>query len=224
MAPVGPTTGVSNGQTYTVAPSSSSGATADGVGRWTLKLQTISGGDAKVAEAFNAAVAASAQQQLDGVKRDARPVSTWNFETNPQILFSSASVSERLDGVYFAQGAAHPVDTTSTVVIDSRTATPITLKDLFVDQQAGLERLSQQTKQLLPAALGRPGPMADEPGNAPTEANFANWVPTPQGIELSFNDGQFSAGAPPHGMPTLTIPWSAVQDLLAPGMAALGQP
>ena len=224
-APVGPTSGVSNGQTYPVAPSSSTGATPDGHGTWTLKLLTISGGDGKVADAFNTAVQASAQQLLDAAKRDAAPATTWDFQTAPHIFFSSASVSEQFDGVYFAQGAAHPIDTASTVVIDSRMATPITLKDLFVSEQAGLDRLSQQTKQLLPAVLGiGPAPIADQPGSAAVEANFANWVPTPQGIQISFNDGQFSQSAPPHGVPPLTIPWSAVDDLLAPGMTALRQP
>ena len=57
------------------------------------------------------------------------------------------------------------------------------------------------------------------PGNAPVEANFANWIPTPSGLEIHFADYQFA-----HGLPVLTVPWSALDDLLAPGMAALRQP
>ena len=207
-----------------MSPSSSTGATPDGHGTWTLKVDTISGGDPKVADTFNKAVQASAQQQLDGAKRNADPSAIWDFETPPQIFFSSASISELLEGVYYAQKAAHSIDTVSTVVIDSRSATPITLKDLFTNEQAGLDRLSQQTKQLFPAVVGRPAPMADDPGNAPVEANFANWIPTPQGMQISFNDEQFTRDAPPHGLPPLTIPWSALDDLLAPGMTALRQP
>lgn len=200
--------------------SQSGDATPDGKGRWTLKVDTISGGDPKVADTFNKAVQASAQQQLDPVKRDADPDGTWNFETTPQVYFGGASVSELLTGVYFHVPAAHPVDSTSTVVIDSRSAAPITLKDLFTNEQAGLDRLSQQTKQLLPAVMGTGDtPMPDEPGNAPVEANFANWIPTPQGLEIHFADYQFA-----HGLPVLTVPWSAVDDLLAPGMTALRQP
>jgi hypothetical protein len=45
-------------------------------------------------------------------------------------------------------------------VIDSRTAKRITLADLFSDEQAGLQWLSEQTKL----------------GFAPTEANFAHWI------------------------------------------------
>jgi hypothetical protein len=213
-------TGVSNGQTYTVTRTTSGDATPDGTGRWTLVLDTISGGDAKVADTFNRAVQASAQGQLDPVKRDAGSDGTWSFDTNPKVFFSSASVSELITGLYNHVPSAHPVNYVSTVVIDSRSATPITLKDLFSDEQAGLNRLSQQTKLLLPAVMGMgETPMPDEPGNEPVEANFANWIPTPTGLEIHFADYQFA-----HGLLVLTVPWSALDDLLAPGMAALRQP
>ncbi|MCB0941057.1 MAG: DUF3298 domain-containing protein [Mycobacterium sp.] len=213
-------TGVSNGQTYTVTRSTTGDATPDGTGRWTLVVDTISGGDAKVADTFNRAVRASAQGQLDPVKRDAGNDGTWSFDTKPEIFFGSAAVSELISGLYNHVPSAHPVNYVSTVVIDSRSATPITLKDLFSDEQAGLNRLSQQTKQLLPAVMGvGESPMPDAPGNAPIEANFANWIPTPSGLEIHFADYQFA-----HGLPVLTVPWSALDDLLAPGMAALRQP
>ena len=213
-------TGVSNGQTYTVTRSTTGDATPDGTGRWTLTVDTISGGDAKVADTFNRAVRASAQGQLDPVKRDAGNDGTWSFDTKPEIFFGSAAVSELIRGLYVHVPSAHPTSYVSTVVIDSRSATPITLKDLFSDEQAGLNRLSQQTKKLLPAVMGAgESPMPDAPGNAPVEANFANWIPTPSGLEIHFADYQFA-----HGLPVLTVPWSALDDLLAPGMAALRQP
>jgi len=215
-----PSTGMSNGQTYTVTRKTSGDATPDGKGRWALTVDTISGGDAQVADVFNQAVQASAAQQLDPVKRDADPEGTWTFDTYPQIFFGGASVSELISGLYSHVPSAHPVGYLSTVVIDSRSATPITLKDLFTDEQAGLNRLSEQTKLLLPAAMGTDTtPMPDEPGNQPIEANFANWIPTPSGLEIHFADYQFV-----HGSPVITVPWSALDDLLAPGMTALRQP
>ena len=126
-------------------------------------------------------------------------------------------MSELISGLYVHVPSAHPSSYVSTVVIDSRSAKPITLADLFTDKQAGLNRLSEQTKALLPGVSGvGPTPMADEPGNAPTEANFANWIPTPDGLEIHFADYQFF-----HGTPTITVPWSALDGLLAPGMDAL---
>lgn len=213
----GPSGGVSNGATYTVTRSSAGDATADGRGRWNLVVDTITGGDPRVSDAFNSAVHASAAGQLAPVKRDADPDGTWTFDTEPRISFGKAAVSELITGLYVHVPAAHPTSSVSTVVIDSRSAKPITLSDLFTDEQAGLDRLSQQTKALLPTVSGvGPTPMPDEPGNAPEEANFANWIPTPAGLEIHFADYQFF-----HGLPTITVPWSALDDLLAPGMSAL---
>ncbi len=218
-----PASGTSNAQTYTVSPSSTQGQSADGRHTWTLNVDTITGGDAKVADAFNTAVNSAAQEQLDGVKPGPGddPGLTWNFETTPTISFTAGAVSELLEGAAYTQNAAHPSDWVSTVVIDSHTAAPITLKNLFTDEQKGLDRLSQQTKELAPGVFGfGPAPMADAPGNAPTEANFAHWLPTTQGIEIHFNDYQLG----PHGLVVVTVPWSAVDDLLAPGRTALRQP
>lgn len=213
----GPTQGVANKQTYSVTRSTAGDATTDGKGRWTLVVDTITGGDPRVAGAFNSAVHASAAAQLEPVKRDADPDGTWTFETQPQIYFGGASVSELINGLFVPVPAAHPTSSVSTVVIDARTAKPITLDDLFTDKQAGLDKLSEQTKALLPAVSGvGPTPMPDEPGNAPVEANFANWIPTPAGLEIHFADYQFF-----HGTPTITVPWSELDGLLAPGMDAL---
>lgn len=200
--------------------STSGDATPDGKGRWSLVVDLVDGGDAKVAEAFNNAVKASAADQLEPVKRDADPEGTWTFDTDPKIYFGGASIAELISGLYSHVPAAHPVGYISTVVIDSRSAKPITLGELFTDKQAGLNRLSEQTKQLLPAVMGTgPTPMADEPGNEPKESNFANWIPTPAGLEIHFADYQFV-----HGSPVITVPWSALDDLLAPGMADLRKP
>jgi hypothetical protein len=215
-----PPSGVSNGQTYTVTQTSSSGATPSGNGKWALTVNTLAGGDAAVANAFNQASRNSAQGQLDEVRPTATTENSWTFNTVPKVYFGGASVSQLLSGLFVAVQAAHPLNFISTVVIDSRNAAPITLGDLFIDKQAGLNRLSEQTKLLLPGIMGTgPTPMADEPGNAPDEKNFANWIPTPAGVELHFNDYQFV-----HGTPVLTVPWQALDGLINPNMLALRQP
>jgi hypothetical protein len=212
-----PTSGVSNNQTYSVTRSTAGDTTSDGKGRWTLVVDTITGGDPQVAGTFNNAVHASAAKQLEPVKNGADPDGTWTFNTDPQIFFGGASVSELISGLYVHVPSAHPTSYVSTVVIDSRSAKPITLAELFTDKQAGLNRLSEQTKALLPGVSGvGPTPMPDELRNAPTEANFANWIPTPAGLEIHFADYQFF-----HGTPKVTVPWSALDGLLAPGMDAL---
>jgi hypothetical protein len=215
-----PPTGISDGRTYTVDQVESGDRTPNGRGSWTLIVNQIDGGDGAVTAAFNRAVQNSAQGQLDSARADADPDATWTFDTDPTIHFGGASVSEVIGGLFNAVPSAHPVSFVSTVVIDSRNARPILLSDLFVDEQAGLDRLSEQTKLLLPGVMGTGrGPMADEPGNAPVAANFANWIPTPGGLEIHFNDYQFV-----HGTPVLTVPWSALDDVLNPDMRPLRQP
>jgi hypothetical protein len=134
------------------------------------------------------------------------------------VTFRPTAVNELLVGVFYAAGAAHPVNYVSTIVIDSRTARPITLKGLFSNESRGLQRLSEQTKLIWPTVYGHGSsePMPDEPGNQPREENFANWIPTTAGMEIHFADYQFGPG-----LPILTVPWTALTDVLTPEMIAL---
>lgn len=212
-------TGVSNGKAYTVDRSTSEGAPADGsAGHWSLTIETLSGGDPRVTETFNDAVHAAAQRLLDDATA-ARTAAHWTFETSPRIFFAPASVSALISATYMVEGADHPIGSVLNVVVDSRSGRQITLKELFVDDQAGLNRLAEQTKMLLPPAMGVTAtPMPNHPGNKPLLENFDSWIPTPAGLEIHFADHQFVAGTP-----VITVPWSAIDDLLEPGMKALRQ-
>lgn len=211
--------GESNGKTYTVAAATIAGATPDGGGRWHAEVAQVSGGDPSVAEAFNKAGDASARGQIEQVRTDADSVPSWTFEVKSELFFRPTALAQLLTGVYYAHGAAHPNNYVSTVVIDSRSARPITLSDLFSDEQDGLNRLSEQTKRIWPTVYGDGGePMLDEPGNRPIAENFANWIPTADGLELHFADYQFG-----HGLPVITVPWAALTDVLAPDMTVLAQ-
>lgn len=201
--------GSSNGHNYTATLSTVAGT--HGTARWTLKFYTLAGSD-PVAAAVNRAGRASADSQLAANAPEADwPSGTCELDVNPEesLGFRPTAITEVLAGADYCTGAAHPNDSVSTIVIDTRTARPITLADLFVDEQAGLRRLSAQTAQL-----------ADFPTNpdglAPTEANFGNWTPTVAGIVLRFHDYQFG-----HGIPSVTVPWSAVADLISPAQRAL---
>lgn len=206
--------GVSRGQTYGITIISIDGATADNRGRWHGRFAQLSGGDPRVADAFNNASKASANGQIEPVRAGADPEANWLFETNPTLTFRPAAIAELIVGVYSAEHAAHPSNSVSTVVIDSRTAKPITLADLFRNQQDGLNRLSEQTKVIFPQVYG--GSVPNEEGARPVIENFANWIPKAAGMELHFTDYQFG-----HGLPVITVPWSALTDLLAPDMLAL---
>ena len=87
------------------------------------------------------------------------------------------------------------------MVIDSRSADPIMLTDLFTDEQAGLNRLSELT------------------GAEPRAENFVNWLPTTEGLEIHFAPYQFGIALPE----TKTVVWTALADVLAPAMAGISQ-
>ena len=53
---------------------------------------------------------------------------------------------------------------------------------------------------------------------APIPINFKYWAPNDTGIELHFGDGQFG-----RGLKSITIPWTAVRDLIAPEFVAITQ-
>jgi hypothetical protein len=86
-------------------------------------------------------------------------------------------------------------------VIDSRSADPVMLGDLFTDQQAGLRRLSELT------------------GAEPRAENFVNWIPTAEGLEIHFAPYQFGIALPD----TKTVSWAALADLIAPTMTGITQ-
>ena len=112
-----------------------------------------------------------------------------------------------------------PVDTVATRVFDSRSGIQIVWSNLFVDERAGLARLSELTRQILPATYPTPplGGWDEYRGAmAPVERNYKYWIPTDAGIELHFPDRQFG-----RGVRAITVPWAAVSDLIAPEFAVL---
>jgi hypothetical protein len=198
-APATAQTGTSNGRRYSVTNAPIEGATPDRLGTWDAEVATLSGGDPAVVEAFGQASRTSAQEQIDEAKGGVNDGEEWNFESNGHVTFRSIAVAQLISGnLYYG---AHPTAYVSTVVIDSRSADPIMLTDLFADAGAGLKRLSEQT------------------GALPEAQNFANWIPTDEGLEIHFSPYQFGIALPE----TKIVPWSALADLLAPVMAGITQ-
>jgi hypothetical protein len=198
-APAAAETGVSSGKLYSVRMTSLAGATTDRLGTWDAKIADLSGGDPAVSEAVNQAGGAAAQEQIDRAKSESNVGEQWSFDSNGQVTFRSIAVAELILGTHYY--GAHPTSYISTVVIDSRSADPIMLADLFTDEQAGLHRLSGLT------------------GAEPRAENFVNWIPTAEGLEIHFAPYQFGIALPE----TKTVPWAALTDLLAPVMTGITQ-
>jgi hypothetical protein len=131
------------------------------------------------------------------------------------VTFRSIAVAQIIFGSL--DFGAHPSHQIGTIVIDSRSADPIMLVDLFTDQRAGLSRLSEQATKILAADGMNLGP--DEPGAAPKAENFANWIPTAEGLEIHFAPYQFGVALPA----VITVPWPALADVLAPAMADIAK-
>jgi hypothetical protein len=144
---------------------------------------------------------------VDDLKEVAVPGREWNLEIEGNVTFRGVAIAQLVIGT--AYYGAVPTITPTAIVIDSRTAQPITLADLFVDEQAGLQRLSEQTKLI----VGVP----DQDGTAPVAENFANWIPTAEGMEIHIAPYQFGVRM----AEIITVPWPALSDLLAPHMADL---
>jgi hypothetical protein len=198
-APVAAETGFSSGRMYSVRMTSLAGATTDRLGTWDAKVADLSGGDPAVAEAVNHAGGVAAQEQIDRAKSESNVGEQWSFDSNGQVTFRSIAVAELILGTHYY--GAHPTSYISTVVIDSRSADPIMLADLFTDEQAGLHRLSGLT------------------GAEPRAENFVNWIPTAEGLEIHFAPYQFGIALPE----TKTVPWAALNDLLTPVMSGITQ-
>lgn len=200
---------------YTVVPDVVAGASPNGLGDWTVNYEKIAGGDPGVVDAVNQILDDEANGQVWTYAASASKTVPWTFHTQGRLSMRPVTISEVFLGQYNAPELPNmPVDTVATRVFDSRSGVQIVWEKLFSDTQAGLVRLSEQTKQILPATYPTPplGGWAEYgPAMAPLPVNFKYWVPTADGIELHFPDRQFG-----RGRRVITIGWGAVADLIAP--------
>lgn len=179
-----------------------------------VAIPQIDGPDPGVVGEFNESMRSALQDQIDGFDgarfslSDARPGPTY---------IGDAVVGAVLNTSWDADPpGAHPTYVIATVTVNSTTAAPITLRDLFPDLRAGLQRLSEQSALLLPGTAA--GTDFERSGIEPLETNFANWVPSASGMNIRFGDYQVG----PHaiGLVDVTIPWSALVDVADPDTLA----
>lgn len=210
----------SNGVVYTVVPDVRSGVSPQGPGEWTVNYEKVAGGDQAVTDAINQILDDEADGQVWLFAASASKSSPWTFTTQGRLQFRPMTISELWQGRYHAvELPKMPVDTVATRVFDSRSGIQIVWENLFVDEQAGLNRLGELTKQILPATYPTPplgGWREYDAGWAPVERNFRFWVPTDAGIQMYFPEGQFGPE-----VRSITIPWDAVSDLIAPEFAPI---
>lgn len=207
---------VSNGVTYAVVPGVVEGRSPiNNLGDWVVNYERLGGGDPAITDAINRILDDEAGGQVWLYAASASKSSPWTFRTQGRLLFRPVTISALFLGQYNAVELPNmPVDTVATRVFDSRSGIQIVWDNLFIDKQAGLNRLSDLTKQILPAAYPNPpvGGWAEYGSSmAPIERNFKFWIPTAEGIELHFPEGQFG-----RELRVITLPWNGVRDVIAP--------
>ncbi|MFD4180093.1 RsiV family protein [Rhodococcus sp. NPDC058514] len=182
---------------------------ATGRVRYDVTVPQIEGGNPAVAAEFNESIRAALQDQIDGPGDD-----RFTLEGRDAVArIGGRVVSGLLVTSWNADPpGAHPTPLVATVVVNADDARPITLSALFPDLRAGLVRLSEESARLLPATAA--GEDFEREGIEPTEPNFANWLPTPAGMEIHFSDYQVG----PHavGLVVITVPWDRLADVIAP--------
>lgn len=189
--------------TATAAPFTASSTDVQG-----LVVPQVDGGNPAAAAEFNESMQQAAR---DLVARNTEGTTSNNAQSNT-LEIGRKVLSGLVVATWGTPELAHPTLFVATVTVNADDATPITLEALFPDLGAGLRALSAQSAELLKSTS-----IGDDPypsGITPEAHNFANWLATPDGMAIYFEDGQ--VGAHVHGIVHVTVPWGALTDVLAP--------
>lgn len=193
---------------YLAIPAVISGTSPDTLGQWNVRYQRVAGGDPAVVEAINQVIDAEARGQVATYEPSATKTHNWTLDIDGILQFRPMTISALFIGEYNTDMPNMPIRTVATRVFDNRSGILLSWDNLFTDKQAGLVRLSEQTRAILGGQFGSEV--------APVDDNFRYWLPTGDGIELHFPDGQFG-----RGLVVATVPWAAVADLIAPEFAPI---
>ncbi len=188
---------------------------ASGRATYDVTIPQLSGGNPAVTTEFNQSMRAALQDQIDD---DSTPYDGFKlsdgYSQGPFHIGQRVISAEQITSWIAQPPGAHGDSLLATVTINAVTAKPITLQDAFGNLDAGLTRLSQEAARILPTT--NVGDSYVREGMAPTLANYANWTASPAGMLVHFGD--YQVGAYADGLVTITVPWSSLSDVLAPGM------
>ena len=206
-----PTTTSSAAEPYVVGSTRITGSTARAT--YDVAIPQLSGGNPAVTAEFNESMRAALQDQIDRDYGNDFALSD-GYSTGTTYVGRRVISAEQITSWIAVPPGAHGNSLLATVTIDADTAQPITLGDAFTDLDVGLSRLSDRAAAILPST--RAGASFERSGIEPTVANFGNWTASPEGMNIHFGD--YQVGAYGIGLVTITIPWTDLSDVLAPGM------
>ena len=188
--------------------------------RWkvTFKKPVIGGVPDAVASKMNDAITAKVNQLISAFTEGGLPAlasgdAPSTLEGDYAIAFNTATiVSLRFTVLTSVTGAAHPSGQPGSITLLVSSGTTVGLTDLFSDQAKALSTVASQCKSELTKSLG-----ADLTWDGKASSfDFFNkaWVITPPGLEFVFAQGDLASQAA--GMPSATVPWSAVKSVVKP--------
>lgn len=186
---------------------------------WDVTVPVFTGSGAGVAAA-NSRVEASVMSAVNASieQNGADDTSTHTMEGEASVVTNDGrSVQVDIPLADYYEGAAHPSLVENTVVLVAATGAPVTLDQLFTDQQKTLVAFGKNiTKQADADGSG----ITETSGLAPTTDNWAAWTSASDGLAFAFQDYQLGG----HGLRGYTIPWSEVTPFLTPFAKALLAP
>ncbi|MDP0399749.1 hypothetical protein [Tsukamurella strandjordii] len=173
----------------------------------TVSIPTLQGGDPAVTKRFNEAMKASraGMPPADESTTASDGELTGGYRSGVTRIGANA-VAGRIVLYWNGKGAAHPNNSLGTVVIATKTATPVTVDDVYRDKSAALGRI----RGLLPE-LDTSGRLRAD--NVSGDDILDAWLPTATGIEVYVPVAHVAGDYVP-----VVVPYVKIADLLRPGM------
>ncbi len=187
----------------------------------TIKVPSLAGADDPRVEVFNALAASLVQAQVDEFKNNVNasaplPADGTHSELNVQYALLSPSleiISIKFDISVYMQGAAHPFLVNRTLNFDLESGQELSLDSLFLPNSDYLITIANFcAAELQKRDIGFDGTFSQ--GAAPLPENYLHWNISADGLLITFEQSQVTAGAA--GPQTVLIPFTELAALINP--------
>ncbi len=168
-----------------------------------------------MAAEFDESMRAALQDQIDGWPGDRFTLES--TDRSAVVHIGSRVVSGHSGDVVERRPARGPPTPLVATVVIADDAQPVTLDRLFPDLRAGLDRLSEESAELLPATAAGPDFLRE--GIEPKRENFANWWLRRPGWKSTSRTTRSVRTA--IGLIVVTVPWDRLSDVVAPDLVAV---
>ncbi|WP_344779754.1 hypothetical protein [Gordonia caeni] len=147
---------------------------------WNIKIPRLVSGEPRVRDAFNTAMENDADRLIADAKDADQAVTITNGELMPEeasrVVIAKTTLSGAMITVGAVEGAAYPVQTVDTVVVEAGAGRQLSLDDIFTDPAA-----ARQTLAALAPAADPTGRLQDAPVPADT---LQQWIALDEGLHL----------------------------------------